>query len=647
MRRTWATILVAAGITVATAIPAASAAFAAPAAAATPAEVRVNQVGYPTAGPKLALVMLAKPTTVVRFEVTTPYGVAYRGTSTDDVGSWNSAYRAVYQLSFSALSVPGIYQVKVTSPVAAASPAFTVGTGAQLYRQLVDNGVQYFTSERDGPDVVPSVLSRQPANLTDERAYIYADPAYDSNDNLLGTLKKIGGPVDVAGGWFDAGGGYEKFGYTTSYADALMLIAARDFPGSYPALQPEADFGLQWITKLWNPVLKVLYAQVGIGNGNASNTIQGDYNFWFLPQAEDRMNVSPGGNPGPTAYFVKYRPVFEAAPPGKPVSPDLAGRFAADFALGAQLPAPGDGADPARAQYLLGLARGVYAMAKTTDVGQLVTAFPHDYYPGTQWKSDMLWGAAEIALADEATGAPTAQLNADLATAARWARAYIAQGHPANGDTFNLYDDGAVAEAELLQAMQQAGIDPIAPGALLDDMAAQLRTGEDWAHGDPFALGTQLGTSDASPHAFGLFITDALYQKYGGSAAFESFAQQQLDFALGANAWGSSFVVGAGTVFPHCMQSEIANLAGSLTGTGSGDDIQLGATTDGPSSIGNFVGLGTVPGMRACSAGQFAPFNNQTAGYEDNVVSWPSVEPADDYSAASLFAFALGGAGLG
>ena len=644
MRRAWPAIVAAAGITLATALPAVASSPTVSGTVARPM-VRVNQVGYPSGGPKVAFVMLAKRVAAVRFEITTPYGVAYHGTSTDDRGSWNSAYRAVYQLGFSGLSVPGIYRVEVTSPVTAVSPAFVVGTGAQLYRQLVDNAVQYFTSERDGPDVVPSVLGRQPANLTDESASIYAAPAYDGNDNLLGKLKKIGGPVDVAGGWFDAGGGYEKFAYTASYADALMLVAARALsnqqgPGSYPALQPEADFGLQWITRLWNPGRKVLYAQVGIGNGNASNTIQGDYNFWFLPQAEDRMNVSRGGNPGPTAYFVKYRPVFEAAPPGKPVSPNLAGRFAADFALGAQLSA---GSDPAQAQRLLGLARGVYAMAKTTNVGQLVTAFPHDYYPATQWKSDMLWGAAEMALADEAVGAPAGRLRADLATAARWARAYIAQGHPADGDTFNLYDDGAVAEAELLQAMQQAGIDPIAPGALLGDLAAQLRAGEDQSRGDPFALGTQLGASDASPHAFGLFITDALYQKYGGSRAFESFAQQQLNIALGANAWGSSFVVGAGTVFPHCMQSEIANLAGSLTGRG---DIQLGATTDGPSSIGNFVGLGTVPGMRACSAGRFAPFNTTTAGYEDNVVSWPSVEPAADYSAASLFAFALG-SGIG
>ena len=263
-----------------------------------PPQVRVNQVGYPSSGPKAAYAMLPRKVASVRFEVITPYGVMYRGTSTRDVGGWNSAYPAVYQLSFSGLRLPGVYQVKLVSPATAISPAFIVGDGTQLYRELVDNSVRYFTSERDGADVVSSVMDRQPANLTDEKAYVYADPRYDSNDNLLGTLKKTGGPVDVSGGWFDAGGGYEKFAYTASYADALMLIAARDDPGSYRMLQPEATFGLQWITRLWNPANRVLYAQVGIGTGTASNTSQGDYNFWFLPQQEDRMNVKPGGNTG-------------------------------------------------------------------------------------------------------------------------------------------------------------------------------------------------------------------------------------------------------------------------------------------------------------------------------------------------------------
>jgi endoglucanase len=631
-------------ITITIAACAAFATLATPAlAAAQPApaavEVRVNQVGYAPGAQKVAYAMLPAPVARVPFTVTSGGHVVYRGVSTDDLGGWNPAYRAVYELDFTSLRRPGTYQVHAGT---AASPPFRIAPGQALYGPLTDNAVRYFTSERDGADVVGSVLDREPANLTDERAYVYAAPAYDSNDNLLGNLTRIGGPVDVSGGWFDAGGGYEKFGYTASYADALLLIAARSRSSSDPTLRQEAEFGLQWITKLWNPRQRVLYMQVGIGNGNASNTIQGDYNFWLLPQQEDQLNVSRGGNPGPTAYYVKYRPVFEAAAPGEPVDPDFAGRYAADFALGAQLAGPG--ADGAR---LLSLARSVYADAKTTVTGQLLTTYPHDYYPGSEWRSDMLWGAAEIALADERLGVGGRQLDSDLQAAARWARAYIAQGHPVGGDTLNLYDTGAVAEAELLRAMQRAqraGIEPaISPQLLDSDLGAQLRTGEAEAAGDPFGLGTQLGASDAAPHAFGLWVTNTLYRQYGGSAQYQAFAQRQLDFALGGNAWGSSFVVGAGSVYPVCMQSEIANLAGSLTGHGN---IQLGAVTDGPSSPDNFQGLSAVTGMRACSAGSYGAFNSATAAYEDNVVSWPSVEPADDYTAVSLLAFALAAHGM-
>jgi endoglucanase len=606
----------------------------------TPAEVRVNQVGYATGSPKVAFVMLPAKVARVSFTVSAGHGVVFRGRSSTDTGAWNAAYGAVYRLDFTGLNRTGTYRITARAGRATAvSPAFAVAPAAALYHRLVLNGVRYFTSERDGAAVRSSVLGRQPANLTDRYARVYADPRYDSNDNLLGTFHRVGGPVNVSGGWFDAGGGYEKFAFTASYTDGLLLLAARDFPGTYPTLASEAGFGLRWLEKLWRPAKKVLYIQVGIGNGNASNTIQGDYNFWFLPQAEDHMNVHRGARPGHSAYYVKYRPVFEAAPPGAKISPEFAGRFAADFALGAQLSAV---TGRHHAEHLLGLARGIYAMAQTSGVSSIVTTFPHDYYPGTEWKSAMLWGADEIALADEALGAPAARVRADLAVAARWARAYIAQGHPAGGDTLNLYDNGAVGEAELLQAMRQAGgTAVIAPHVLLADMAAQLRAGEGQSAGDPFGLGIPLGQGDATPHAFGLAVTDALYQHYGGSGAYRAFAQEQMNFALGANGWGSSFVVGAGDTYPHCMQSEIANLAGSLTGHGA---IQVGATTDGPSSIGNFVGLGTVAGMRACHAGSFKPFNTKSTGYEDNVVSWPSVEPADDYTAISTLAFALGAA---
>ncbi len=638
-RRIWGLGVTATALTVSALFAGQLAAGAAAGAAAkrAPAEVRVNQVGYAPGASKVAFVMLPAKVASVSFTVSDSHGPVLRGTSRHFVGGWNANYKAIYELDFSRLHRPGTFRVSASAAgQTGRSPWFRIASPAGLYSQLVSNAVRYFSSERDGPDVVSSVLNRKAANLTDEHATVYASPKYDSNDNLLGTFHKVGGPVNVAGGWFDAGGGYEKFAYTASYAEGLMLLADRTSHGRYPTLSPEAQFGLNWLEKLWNPAKKVLYIQVGIGTGNASNTIQGDYNFWFLPQAEDKMNVKKGGNPGPTARYVKYRPVFEAAAPGHKISPDFAGRFAADFGLAAQVAARGN---RGAAEHLLSLARGIYAMGLTTNVKSIVTTYPHDFYPGSEWKSDMLWGADEIALADEALHAPRTQVRADLKVAAHWAQAYIAQGHPAGGDTLNLYDNGAIGEAELVTAMRhEHGPAVISRAALLADMAAQLRLGEQSAKGDPFDLGSALGSSDASPHAFGLYITDALYQRLGGSAQYAAFAQQQLNFALGSNGWGSSFVVGAGTTYPHCMQSEIANLAGSLTGHGN---IQLGAVTDGPSDPGNFIGLGTVSGMKKCSAGHYKSFNTKTAGYEDNVVSWPSVEPADDYTANSLLAFAL------
>ncbi|HXZ76638.1 MAG TPA: cellulase N-terminal Ig-like domain-containing protein, partial [Streptosporangiaceae bacterium] len=178
-----------------------------PAGQAVP-QVRVNQVGYPAAAPKIAFAMLTRPAAEVSFTITGRQGVVFRGRTTRSLGSWNSHYPAVYVLGFSGLTRPGTYRIRVNAAGATAvSPAFAVGSSAGLYHRLVLNAVRYFTSERDGAAVVPSVFARQPANLTDQHAYVYASPRYDSNDNLLGKLRRIGGPVDVAGGWFDAGGG--------------------------------------------------------------------------------------------------------------------------------------------------------------------------------------------------------------------------------------------------------------------------------------------------------------------------------------------------------------------------------------------------------------------------------------------------------
>ncbi len=102
---------------------------------------------------------------------------------------------------------------------------------------------------------------------------------------------------------------------------------------------------------------------------------------------------------------------------------------------------------------------------------------------------------------------------------------------------------------------------------------------------------------------------------------------------LGRNAWGSSFVVGAGRVFPNCMQSQIANLSGSLNGR---PPLQLGATVDGPNPADVFTDLGLPGGAHSCPAGganRFRPFDARGARYMDDARAWPSVEPTLDYTA--------------
>src|ERR1700689_4781804 len=142
-------------------------------------EIRLNQVGYQPTAPKSAYVMLPARVASVPFTVIDANGkVVYRGVSRDDVGAWNAGYQAVYLLSFSGLRRCGTYRVQTAGTT---SPAFTIANGTALYGQLVDNAVRYFTSERDGGDVEHDVLSREPANLTDEKADVYATPSFEEN----------------------------------------------------------------------------------------------------------------------------------------------------------------------------------------------------------------------------------------------------------------------------------------------------------------------------------------------------------------------------------------------------------------------------------------------------------------------------------
>ena len=73
----------------------------------------------------------------------------------------------------------------------------------------------------------------------------------------------------------------------------------------------------------------------GIGSGSDRLHVLGDHDVWRLPEADDAANPAVGS----PDYFISHRPLFAANAPGQQISPNLAGRVAAAFALQAQLEA--------------------------------------------------------------------------------------------------------------------------------------------------------------------------------------------------------------------------------------------------------------------------------------------------------------------
>ena len=537
-------------------------------------------------------------------------------------GTWSSTYPAVYRLDLSALRQRGTYRVQVVGAVRATSPWFQVAGARRLFGTMIGFGVAFDQNQRDGDDQVPGPLDRQPSHLLDAQADVYAWPHMVRGEDLITDkdLTRIGGPVDVEGGWADAGD-YLKFTHSTAYNDVALFTSARLLGDRAPAsLLAEARHGVAWLDKMWDEQTGTLHLQVGIGSGNRQGTFAGDHDLWRLPQADDH-------DTDPQHRYVSHRPVFDAAPAGQPISPNLAGRVSAAFALAAQADAA---TDPARALDELHQAQNLFARADTaTPPHPLVTALPHAFYPESVWQDDMELGAAEIARAAQLLGEPATPY---VRKAASWARRYLGAG---STDTLNLYDVGALAHASLLDAMRDVphGNLPVARQALVADLAAQARQGKRQAQHDPFGAAVDVTEFDANSHTFGLVATAALYALATGNDQFEDFASGQRSWLLGGNPWGVSAMVGVGSSYPRCMQHQVANLSSAP---------DLGAVVNGPNGAGNFEGGlgGFQDAMRHCSRPRYRAYDGQGSRYVDDVRAWQTDEPALDMTAAAILAAA-------
>jgi endoglucanase len=603
--------------------------------------VRINQVGFPPRAPKTATILSRQVLQARVFRVVNVRGVTVLvATAGRDRGAWNSRWRHAYPLDFSSLRAPGTYSIVLGAAGAVRSQPFVVG--GTDYSQLAANELSFLREQRDGPEVDPSVLDRQASHLADAHALAYRAPAY-RNDVLLGSLiARPGAPIDVSGGWSDAGD-YLKFVETASFTEVMLLYTLRQYPSALgtaePQLLAEAHYGLDWLGRMWDQETGILRYQVGIGNGNAH--IEGDHDVgWRLPQRDETLRVRPGRG----AYYVRYRPVFQTGEGGSPISPNLAGRMASVFGLCAQV---FHAAEPAYAHRCLVWGQTIFDRADTHP-RSLLTTTPFDYYPQQEWQGDMELGASELlratAISGESAGLPHPDPLYWFDQADHWGQAYM-EGPLDGTDTFNLYDLAALAHLELTEdrvfvpASAVAGMQS-SPVTVLGDLHDQLAAAERLAARDPFGIGYAYVNDDTVSHLLGLSLEARFYDQIAGRHTYEGFAQRQLDAVLGTNAWGLSFVVGAGQRFPLCLHHQVANISGSLSGR---PPLLLGAVVPGPVQTRELHDLSAAEGYRRCPAhggNPYAQFSGRGAAYEDNVLDSATNEPSDDIAALALLAFA-------
>src|SRR5947209_10500757 len=129
-----------------------------------------------------------------------------------------------------------------------------------------------------------------------------------------------------------------------------------------------------------------------------------------------------------------------------------------------------------------------------------------------------------------------------------WAHAYITGPNDA-ADTLNLYDVSGIAHYELYHAITRAGNPaglPVSRQDLLNDLKKQLDKAVSQAGTDPFGFGFPWATFDTTSHGAGLVVMASEYGELTDTTTYANYGVRWLANILGANAWGTSLIVGDG-----------------------------------------------------------------------------------------------------
>lgn len=565
--------------------------------------VRINQIGYLPEATKVAVFMSDDAVKVDGFELVDAFtgDVAWRSDAVRPTGALGQM-KTTCRLDFSALKTDGAYYIKVLSSGGETrSEIFPINP--KVYDGAADFVLNYMRQQRCGWNP----FFKDSCHRKDGIIVGHPDPKKDSTF------------LDVTGGWHDAS---DCLQYTTTSANAIyqMMFAYQSNPEAFsdnhladgtpgrngiPDIVDEIYWGLKWLDKM-NPEPGEMYNQIADDRDHVGMRVPSD----------DQADYGWGKGECRPVWFCSGEPQQRGRRGDKNKTTGVAstaGKFASDFALGAEILKP---FYPEFAEKIGAKAQAAYdAGVAKPGVCQTASVVSPYIYEEDNWVDDMELAAYEMfrrtgdgkyraeAIEYARREPVTPWMGADSARHYQW-YPFMNMGHYRIARDF-----GGKVSAEFIRNMR-SGIQRV------------YERGKD----HPFMFGIP-GIWCSNNLTTAMLTQCILYRELTGDTTYQEMEGALRDWLLGCNPWGVSMIVELpkGGLFPTQPHSFIINYKMGNT---------TGGLVDGPVYATIF---GSLLGIRTDGGINYEEFQPGDLVYHDSTHDYSTNEPTMDGTASLTF----------
>lgn len=565
--------------------------------------VRINQIGYLPSATKVAVFMSDEAVEVTGFELVDAFTgeTVWRSEAVRPTGSLGRM-KVTYRLDFSALQTRGAYYVKALMPGGETrSEIFPINP--KVYDGAADFVLNYMRQRRCGWNP----FFKDSCHRKDGIIVGHPDPKKDSTF------------LDVTGGWHDAS---DCLQYTTTSANAIyqMMFAYQSNPEAFsdnhladgtpgrngiPDIIDEIYWGLKWLDKM-NPEPGEMYNQIADDRDHVGMRVPSD----------DQADYGWGKGECRPVWFCSGEPQQRGKRGDKNKTTGVAstaGKFASDFAFGAEILKP---FYPEFAEKIGAKAQAAYdAGVAKPGVCQTASVVSPYIYEEDNWVDDMELAAYEMyrrtgdkkyrteAIEYARREPVTPWMGADSARHYQW-YPFMNMGHYRIARNF-----GGKVSAEFIRNIR-SGIQRV------------YERGKD----HPFMFGIP-GIWCSNNLTSAMLTQCILYRELTGDTTYQEMEGSLRDWLLGCNPWGVSMIVEfpKGGIFPTQPHSFIINYKMGNT---------TGGLVDGPVYATIF---GSLLGIRTDGGVNYEEFQPGDLVYHDSTHDYSTNEPTMDGTASLTF----------